>query len=273
MYHQGRLFVQAPYVSDSHGVLCCQLPAQCPQAEVGTPCRIGIHNRRERTTGPCAPLVVARCHTHPKPAFTIYPPPHVPYGRVAMAPARLDGGGLLQEADSGAPAWGQTVFIAAQAAVRGERWDTLGMLAEGMRQDPGHARTQGRHLELAGKLTGVHPELSDRQREAVAHSLEVPLLSLRDSSARWRSWTDRGQAIVDVLQLMPLTRSVPDRLLDAGAQVGLWPVLYRWQPARGVLARQGQPVPLGSGSSSGPDPPSTTSQRQDPTGSCQRSSS
>ena len=113
--------------------------------------------------------MLAQCHAHPKPAFTVYPPPHVPHGRVAVAPARLDGGGLLQQGDTGAPPWEQTVFAAACAAARGERWDSIGMLSEGMRDDPAHARTQGRQLELAGKLTGVHSALSDREREAVAH--------------------------------------------------------------------------------------------------------
>lgn len=275
MYHHGRRFVQAPYTPDTDGVLGCQLPSQCPQAEEGTPCRIGIHHLRKRTTGPCFPLAVAQCHAHPKPAFTVYPPPHVPYGRVAIAPARLDGGGLLQEGDSGAPAWEQTVFAAARAAARGEHWDSLGMLAEGMREDPGHARTQGRHLELAGKLTGVHPELSDREREAAAHCLEVPLVGLREGSARWlgsRSWVVHGEAVVEALRAIPVTRSLPERLLGAGAQLGLWPVVHVWQPARGVLVRSGTPVTLGSGGSSGPDPPSTNSQRQDPTGSCQTSS-
>lgn len=275
VYHhesdEQRFFVQSPYTPDAQGVLCCQLPTRCPQATADTPCRIGIHHHRERTTGPCFALVVARCHAHPKPAFTVYPPPHVPYGRVAMAPARLDGGGLLQEGDSGATAWKQTVFVAAQAAARGERWDTLGMQAEGMRNDPGHARTQGRHLELAGKLTGVHPELSEQQREAVAHNLDVPLLCLHEGSARWQSgsWTVRGEAIAEALRAIPVTRSLPDRLLDAGAQVGLWPVLHRWQPTRGVLVRSGTQAHPGSQNSDGPDPPSTTSQRQAPLGSCQ----
>ncbi len=170
---------------------------------------------------------------------------------------------MLQEGDSGAPAWKQTVFVAAQAAASGERWDTLGMLAEGMRQDPGHARTQGRHLELAGRLTGIHAELSEQQREAVAHSLDVPLLCLHEASARWQSgsWTIRGEAIVEALRAIPVTRALPDRLLDAGAQVGLWPVLHRWQPGHGVLVRSNTWVHPGSQGSSGPDPPSTTSQR------------
>ncbi len=268
MYHRESdgqwLFVQAPYTHDAQGDLCCQLPTQCPQAEAGMACRVGIHHLRERTTGPCFPLVVARCHAHPKPAFTVYPPPHVPYGRVAMAPARLDGEGLLQEGDSGAPAWGGTVFVAAQAAARAERWDTVGLLAEGMREDPGHARTQGRHLELAGKLTGVHPEISVRQRETVAHRLDVPLLALREGSARWQgsgSWTVRGEAVVEILRAMPVKRSLPDRLLDAGTQVGLWPVLHRWLPARSVLIRSDTPVHSGSHRPRGPDPPSTTLQR------------
>ena len=188
-----------------------------------------------------------------------------------MAPARLDGEGLLQEGDSGAPAWKQTVFVAAQAAAGGERWDTLGMQAEGMRNDPGHARTQGRHLELTGKLTGIHPELSEQQREAVAHSLDVPLLYLHEGSARWRSgsWTVRGEAIVETLRTIPVTRALPERLLDAGAQVGLWPVLHRFEPGRGVLVRSDTWVHPGSPASGGPGPASTTSQRQAPFGVCQ----
>jgi hypothetical protein len=192
-----------------------------------------------------------------------------------MVPARLDGGGLLQEGDSGAPAWEQTVLAATLAAARGERWDSLGMLAEGLRNDPAHARTQGRHLELAGKLTGIHPKLSDREREAVAHSLDVPLLCLREGSARWQSsgsWTVRGEAVLKGLRTMPVSRSLPDRLLVAGAHVGLWPELHRWQPARGVLERAGTSASADSRSPVAPGPPSTTSQRQRSASSCQNSS-
>lgn len=43
------------------------------------PARYSSICKRDRTTGPCFPLVVPRCRTH-NCAFTLYPPSHVPYG-------------------------------------------------------------------------------------------------------------------------------------------------------------------------------------------------
>jgi hypothetical protein len=181
-----------------------------------------------------------------------------------MAPARLDGAGVLQQADIGGPAWNQTVFLAASAAADGKRWDTVGLLSEGLRRDAGHARTQGRYLELAGKLAGIHVGLSEQQREAVAQCLDVPLLHLNETRARWQSgdWTHRGKGILETLAAIPVKRTLPERLLNSGALVGLWPAVHRWRSKPGVLVRSELWIQSVSTIGHGPDPPSTNLQRQ-----------
>lgn len=266
MYHYQpvtqRVFVQAPYRPDERGDLECRLPHDCPRAEAGSPCRVGVHHFRDRTTGPCFPLVVAVCATHGPPAFTVYPPGHVPYGRVVVAPARTDGKGLLRDADIGTPAWGQTLLEAAQTAASGERWDRLGGKRDGTSNSPAHNRTMRRHLDLAGKLFGVHPDLPSRAREAVAERLDVPVLVLQDAKARWvasRSWTMHAQEILEAVAAIPVTRSMPEKVIEAGAEVGLWPAPVFWRPDRRLLERSRPSVRPDSHAPMGPDPPSTTS--------------
>ena len=264
MYHprpgNQRLFVQSPYDPDERGDLQCRLPMECPRAEPGSACRVRVHHFRERSTGPCFALVVAVCRTHGPPAFTVYPPGHVPYGRAPVAPARMDGMGVLQRGAAGAPAWEQTLLNAAHAAARGERWDRLGEMQSGMRDAPAHSRTMRRRLDLAGNLFGVHPDLPFRTREAVADRLDVPVVVLEDARDRWvatRSWTVQAKEILKAVAAVPVRRSMPEKVIEAGAQVGLWPSAFLWRPDRRLLERSRPSVRTACHGPGGPDPPST----------------
>ena len=87
----------------------------------------------------------------------------------------------------------------------------------------GRRRRQGRHLAMADRLTGVHPQLDQRQRERIAARLGVAALTLIEGARRWgRSWRNRGAAILAVLSAIPSGASLLDRMLAAGAVSGLW---------------------------------------------------
>jgi len=180
-----RIFATAPYEPDEQGQLRAVLPARCPFASPGeTGCQLRVHHRRERVTGPCFKLDVARCTTHPVQSFALYPPGHFPYGRKALVRCSVAGPPLL-DAETGEPAWDGTILEAAHEAARGERWPPHSAAVT-----PGVRRTEGRHLDLAGHLLGVHPELDDGERERIATRLCVPTMTLRSAASLWSvSWT------------------------------------------------------------------------------------
>lgn len=229
------VFATAPYEPDEWGQLRAVLPTRCPFAAPGEGgCRLVVDHRRERVTGPCFPLDVVRCATHPVHAFTLYPAGHFPYGRTALARCSASGPPLL-DAETRAPAWDDTVFQAARQAAAGVRWPP-----HSARVTPAVRRTQGRHLDLAGLVLGVHPDLDDGERERIATRLRVPTMTLRTAAALWStSWTRRGAAIVLALAAVPVDASLLDRLLSAGYEARLWARPRRWEPPRRwVLARR-----------------------------------
>jgi len=262
------IFATAPY-EPKKGQLRAILPARCPFAPQGEDsCRLGVHHRRQRTTGPCFPLDVVRCATHPVHAFTLYPAGHFPYGRTALARCSV-AGPLLLESERREPVWEGTIFEAAQQAASGLRWPPdSATVAVAVR------RTQGRHLDVAGLLLGVHPELDDVERERIATRLGVPTMTLRSAASLWStSWTLRGTAIAEVLARVAVDGSLLDRLLSAGYAAGLWVRPRRWDlPRCWVVARRSSerecslpapssrhgPAPTNThgASQSGPDPPS-----------------
>src|SRR4051812_12975097 len=86
-----RAFTVTPYAADAAGGMIASMPSICPRHEAGAaPCCLWVDHRRDRKTGPLFGLTVARCGPHRR-AFTLYPPGHVPYGRVAIAPVSSDG--------------------------------------------------------------------------------------------------------------------------------------------------------------------------------------
>src|ERR1700681_2138751 len=95
-----RAFTVTPYAADAEGVMVASMPSICPRHEAGdAPCCLWVDHHRDRKTGPLFALTVVHCGRHGR-AFTLYPPGHVPYGRLAIAPVSSDGA-LVEDAPSG----------------------------------------------------------------------------------------------------------------------------------------------------------------------------
>lgn len=239
---KARPFVVVPYVADGQGVLRAVLPQRCIHATPKEPdsCHMGINHYRSRKTGPCFPIAVAVCSTHAEGRYTLYPQGHVPYSRVAIltvSPA-ADAETPLVNADTGKreSSWESTVFGAAADAASGQRWpcDRVAPPVE----DERRRRTQGRRLELAGSIVGVHPQLAPSQQERIAAHLGVPTLTLRTAAKQWgASWTCRGAAVTTALVAMAVDATMLDRILAAGHIAGAWPAAARWSPRRGGWIR------------------------------------
>lgn len=167
--------------------------------------------------------------------YTLYPPGHYPYGRVAVVPYSA-GGELLLDADSSEPQWQATLFGAAQDAAEERIWRVEQNWWE-ERRDPRRRRTQGRWMEMAGRLTGVSVELDKRQREQIATRLGVATMTVISQACRWRrSWKKRGAAVVAVLAALVCSATLGDRMGAAGAVSDLWGpprprLVARWEQA------------------------------------------
>ena len=161
------------------------------------------------------------CREHGGRRYTLYPPGHYPYGRVAAVPYSA-GGELWLDADSMQPQWQATLFGAAQEAQQEKKWAAE---QNWWRQSSTPSRrTQGRWLELAGRLTGVSPELEEREREQIATRLGVATMTVLAGAGSWeRSWQSRGAAIVAVLVALAVTATLGDRMGAAGAVSDLEP--------------------------------------------------
>ncbi len=227
---QARLpFATTTYKADKHGVLRPELPSRCVFATGAQTCSIFVDHYRFRKTGPRFPLAVVGCSAHPQRRYTLYPPGHFPYGREPVAPYSSSGQ-LLLDATKGQPPWEATLFAAAVDAAGGEGWPS-----ESPWDDPRRRRTQGRRVEQAGRLLGVHPALDDGVRERIATRLAVATMRLFTGARIWaRSWRRRGAAVLTVLLAIPIQASLLDRLLAAGAVSGLWAQRHpqRWDVDR-----------------------------------------
>lgn len=149
------VFATAPYEPDERGVLRPILPERCGLGPAGERCSLYVDHDRPCKTGPRFPLAVVGCSVHREHRFTLYPPGHFRYGRRPVVPSSPSGP-LLRESASGRPAWEASVFAGALDAARGCRWP-----ADSPWDDVRRRRTQGRHLEFAARLVGVHPELAE----------------------------------------------------------------------------------------------------------------
>ena len=211
-----------------------------------------VDHYRERKTGPCFPVAVVGCRVHGGRRYTLYPPGHYPYGRVSYAPYST-AGQVLVDAESGQPQWEATLFEAALDAEREERW--LSEQQWWQRLEVPRRRTQGRRLELAGRLTGVHPQLAEEVRERIATRLGWrPMVLIAGARAWGRWWRTRGSAVAAVLHALAGGASMLDRLAAAGAVSDLWEPprprrVARWEaagagwvlaPARGSAALEQQ---------------------------------
>jgi len=248
--------VTAPYEEDDRGELRAVLPRRCPFAEPGEDgCRLRVHHRRERKTGPRMRLDVVRCATHPVQYFTVYRAGHFPYGRTALVRCSV-AASLLLDGETGQAAWGDTIMEAAEHAEQKLLWPQ-----HTATKSPAVRRTQGHRLDLAGRLVGVHPEADDGECEEIATRLGVPTMSVRSAAARWSvSWRQRGAAIMSVLAALTIDGSLLDRLLAAGYQAGLWPRPWRWAPPEcWVTARSRESERCAPGPPDAPDPRPTNS--------------
>jgi hypothetical protein len=100
---------------------------------------------------------------------------------------------------------------------------------------------QLRWLRLAAQLFSLAPGTKSRLQERVADILGVDLLSLREQAQAYRSgrgYRERGQAVRRILEALPRTGSLPERLLACGHLAGHWGAAYRWLPQIGRLHRQ-----------------------------------
>jgi len=207
-------------------VLVLPVPGRCPQGEDGSPCQVRAHARRERKSGPEHALAVCRCHTHGV-SFTVYPPGHVPYGRIAMVAADSEGRPVRGEALS------MTVLSAVLDAsdpvrVHGE---------EAVHKSGVHLRTRGRRIGLCAALVGISGEVSEAVRGRIAQALSVPALRLRDAARAYsasHSMRERAGVVVSVLEALDLA-SRRIGLLVSGYLAGLWGRPNHWDPIGKML--------------------------------------
>lgn len=198
------------------------MPNVCPSSQQNKPaCRVFLHHIRSRSTGPCHPISVVRCHTH-KVTFTIYPVGHVPYGRKAI-------GSAAPTVDmSGANAFVGTIFEASLNAAQRKPWPRV--CPRGSDQWWG---TQRQYLSIAMHLCGVAPSMTQTLREVVAAALQIQQLTLLDGSAAITAkpgYQSRGQAVSSVLEQLPSGLCAVERMSVSGHLIGFWGTPYVWDP-------------------------------------------
>jgi hypothetical protein len=255
------IFATTAYEADARGVLRAVLPSRCVFAPAAELCSLFVDHYRARKTGPRFPVAVVGCSAHRLGRYTLYPPGHYPYGREAVAPCSASGP-LLLDGESGGVPWEATLFAAAVDAASGEGWPSDSPASDSRRR-----RTQGRRLDVAGRLVGVHPVLDATARERIATRLRVPAMTLLTAARGWgRSWKLGGAAILAVLVAIPLEASLLDRILAAGAVSGVWPEPRRWDVARRswVMARSSSSEHPVVRSPRGRGPPPTNSPDAEP---------
>ena len=252
-----RIFATAPYEADASGVLVPVLPDRCVLAEPGERCSMFVDHCRPRKTGPRFPVAVVGCTVHGGPRYTLYPPGHIPYGRQAAVPYSPSGS-LLRERKTGRtwqPPWETTLFGAAVDAAGGRLWPW-----DSPCEDVRRRRTQGRRLAWAGRLLGVHPEVGSRQQEHIASCLQMPALTIRTAAQHWGSpWRTRGEAVLALLQALPVDGGLLDRTLQAGHVANYWETPQRWDPDRRIWCRSSGPERLARDVDGGRGSPPTTS--------------
>jgi len=228
----GRPFIVTPYVSGPDGELAPQMPSTCPFGADGEErrCSLGVHDYRERKTGPRYRLTIVTCRTHHR-CFTLYPPSFRPYARQPVVRLSPDGKELAGR-DSSEEAFTHTPFEAAFDARLGRAWarDSHGRAPERWWS------TQGRHLALAARLVGVAEGLAERVRESIAAVLSVGTLALRERS-RARGYRQIGEAVCDVLTGLHAGPKRSRQLLVCGHLIGRWGEPMHWDARRGALRR------------------------------------
>ena len=190
------------YFFDKEGRLQAVMPDHCPAGADGSMCCVKGHSRRDRKTGPCHALVVAKCAYHSG-FFTLYPTGFEPYGRKKVAP----------EINRG-ECWQDTMFLAAVTAAAGEpAWP------RDFDGGPGWW-TQRRHIDQAAVRMGLLSPV--REAERIADVLDVGVTvhaRARREYGEATGYRTRARAVALVLDAMPAD-GVLERILGAGHLVG-----------------------------------------------------
>lgn len=242
---QSRPFVCTPYGPGPDGRLAATIPDRCPTRACGpcttTDCDVRLAYYRPRKTGPPHALAVVGCRTHGG-AFTLYPPGYAPYRRQSVLNLSYDGSSILREegCDIQRTDFDGTLFESALDAQDGVTWARESGLAVPDVADRYWAG-QGRHLELAARITGVARDLSERMRVLIAMVLSVDCLGLKEG-ARATGYRAIGKAICSVLAKLQGRARRARALLICGAVVGSWGEPLHWDAKRRVLERT--PFPL-----------------------------
>jgi hypothetical protein len=228
-----RPFIVTPYVLDSGGHLAAEMPSCCPVAADGSGhkvCKLSVHDRRGRKTGPEHQLTVVACGTHGC-GFTLYPPGYAPYRRQPVVRLSPAGAPVESEGDDKSSQLSGTLFEAAVDARHGRAWAR----SSGDGVPDRWWGTQGRHLDLASRLVGVARGLADRIREAISAVLSVGTLVLRETS-RAEGYRAIGKAVCQVLQRLRGPRRAV-HLLTCGHLIGHWGEPLHWDAGRRVIER------------------------------------
>jgi hypothetical protein len=209
--------VQAAYEVGPTGTLSAPVPERCPFGEDGSDCLVTRHDQRARKSGPEHAIVVCRCRTHSV-YFTVYPPGHVPYGRVAVVASDAEGRTVAGDALD------DTLFgAAAEASSEASARRT-------------QRRTLVRRLELCAALLALTAS-ADAVRAAVAGALWLPQLRLRETAQQYalkRHLRERAQAVLSLLAQISQQR-LRTGILVAGHIAGLWGRPSRWDPGGRML--------------------------------------
>ena len=235
-----RPFVTTPYKSEN-GRIRAVIPACCPHADDGPPCRVRIHHDRRRKTGiPWGSVAVAECVRHGL-VFTLYPPGHVPYGRDAYVELGPDGSALEREPGDSKSAVSSGYFVAVHDAAEGALWpvDSAPRLPDAVRS------TQRRRVSRATTLLGLKEGFPPGP-ETVASVTGLSAGALLEMASGLTLVGDlrrRGRQARDVLlQLARCSgRALMDRLAVLGHLAGRWGHPYRWRSAIAALIELGRP--------------------------------
>jgi len=224
-----RSYVVTAYHSDEEGTLIPNIPTQGPCSSwEGGACRLGLHHKRSRKTGPCFPLWVMRCRTHQH-AFTLYPLGHGPYSRQPLVVCSPDGERPQQE--QGRERFEGSIFDAALDGARGKAWP------HSSNENSLSSRfiTQVRHLQRVASILGIDPKSSKKEREEIGeilgicgqtHAEGAKVLSERSG------YRAQSQAICRVLDGLEERRSLFERLAECTSRAKLWPECHVWTSKR-----------------------------------------
>jgi len=235
--------VVTPYSPNTAGVMRPALPTCCPDGkESGDPCKIGIHDWRNRKAGPGFPLAVGRCHVH-QAWFTLYPPGFAPYRREPVLKLAPDGAPIIRDTEAERmaarkdPLRQEFEGTLLQAAVDG-RDGVAWRRPDDASADGCSWSTQCRHLALAARILGLARDVPTRVVETIARVLPVATLHLRDQRSRiGHGYRSFGQAICSVLARLRLRSKRALAFLWCGYLTGCWGEPLLWDARRRVFER------------------------------------